>query len=298
MTGKRQLTPAEAAFLAEFVACYELCGSPPYRWLVRASGELHRQEGLPSLSNGAISEILNGHRLPTSAWMASFIRCCHKHAFQIGRFTRDPGKDGLPEWQEKLEAARRAAKTPEPRGVETAAAETVSPEVLTFEPPTAGSDEGAMVAGFTLTKAEREYVGAQRSYGRTLLAELDRTGSPEAAYRVAVVLAASPEHHESGASLLMGPATTNHPDALALLDAGPDPAFRTAVGEHASALGAEALADGDLEAAIVFYTCAVRCGSQQSAVELAAIVLTLVGDHVLAEEIRAANRTPPAPVRP
>lgn len=298
MTRKRQLSPAETAFIAELFAYWEHCGSPPYNALVKASGPLHLEEGLPSLSKAAISEIRHGHRLPSAAWLASFIRCCHEEGFRVGKFTTHPGKDGLPEWQEKLKAAKRAGRAPQPHTEETTPAEAAATDAQSFRPSAA--DENAVVAGFTLPAAEREYVAGQRSYGRTLLAELDRTVSPEAVYRVAVILAASEAYGKSGASLLMGPATTNHPDAIALMeaeDAGPGP-FRAAVGRRAGALGAEALADGDLEAAIVFHGCAVRCGSLESAVELAAVLLTLDGDHLLAEDIRAANRTPHVNMHP
>jgi hypothetical protein len=125
-------------------------------------------------------------------------------------------------------------------------------------------------------------------------------GDPDVAYRVAVVLAATTEHRQVAASLLMGPGTIGHKPALALLEAGMEPTYTTAIGEHACELGAAAADCGNVEAAVVFYGCAAGCCSHLGTVELAAILLVERGLSGVAETIRAANRggIDPAPNRP
>jgi len=293
MTGKRPVTPAGVAFLAELKAYYERCGSAPYRELATASDALPKERWPRTLSPTAISEILTGHRLPNSAWLASFILCCQQYGWKVGKFKKDPGPDTLPEWQEKLQAVKAADRLTESPPPEVP--DAVSPDMLPVEVP--ASEDNTVGPGFTLTAEEHDYVAAQGPAGQKLLAEL-KSGRPEAAYRLAVVLAASPIHHRVGISLLMGPGTTGHEDSLALLEIPPGAEFRQAVGEHACELGATALAEGDTEAAVVFYTCAARCCSHEGSIELLSILLTERGEHQAAAEIRAANLGDATPVRP
>lgn len=298
MTRKLPVNPAKAGFLADLKALLKQSGSPSYGELAAISKKLPEERDLPTLSTSALSEILNGRRvgLPTSAWVASFVLSCEQYAWKVGKSATTPGPDSLPAWHEKLEAAEAAAGADQP----TVSAETPSFDVLSFEPPPVnGTADGAAVPGFTLTSSEADHMSGLGAYGQALLAELEE-GNADAAYRVAVVLASTAAHREAGTSLLMGPATIGHRLALALLDASTAPTFTATVGDHACALGAAADAGGDVEAAVVFYGCAARCGTRPGLVELAAVLLISRGQDRVAEEIRLANRegSDPAPMRP
>jgi hypothetical protein len=299
MTRKLPVNPAKAGFLADLKALLKQSGSPSYGELAAISKKLPEERDLPTLSTSALSETLNGRRvgLPSSAWVASFVLSCEQYAWKVGKSTAIPGPDSLPAWHEKLEAAEAAA----PAGDEPAvSADTPSFDVLSFEPcPVNGTTDGAPVRGFTLTPSEADYMAGLGAYGQALLAEL-KEGNPDAAYRVAVVLASTAAHREAGTSLLMGPATIGHRLALALLDASTAPTFTATIGDHACALGAAADAGGDVEAAVVFYGCAARCRTQLGLVELAAVLLISRGQDRVAEEIRLANGggSDPAPMRP
>jgi hypothetical protein len=301
MTRKLPVNPAKAGFLADLKALLKQSGSPSYGELAAISKKLPEERDLPTLSTSALSETLNGRRvgLPTSAWVASFVLSCELYAWKVGKSTATPGPDSLPAWHEKLEAAEAAA----PTGDEPS--EAVSPEtppfdVLSFEPSSAdGTADGTAVPGFTLTPSEADCMAGLGAYGQALLAEL-KEGNPDAAYRVAVVLASTAVHREAGTSLLMGPATIGHRLALALLDASMAPSYTATIGDHACSLGAAADAGGDVEAAVVFYGCAARCCSPLGIVELAAVLLIERGQGRVAEEIRTANGrgSDPAPMRP
>jgi hypothetical protein len=298
MTRKLPVNPAKAGFLADLKALLKQSGSPSYGELAAISKKLPEERDLPTLSTSALSETLNGRRvgLPSSAWVASFVLSCEQYAWKIGKSTATPGPDSLPAWHDKLEAAEAAVGADEP----TVSAETSSFDVLSFEPsPADGTADGAALPGFTLTPSEADYMAGLGAYGQALLAEL-KEGNPDAAYRVAVVLASTVAHREAGTSLLMGPATIGHRLALALLDASTAPTFAATIGDHACALGAAADAGGDVEAAVVFYGCAARCRSPLGLVELAAILLISRGQDRVAEEIRLANGggSDSAPIRP
>lgn len=298
MTRKLPVNAAKAGFLADLKALLKQSGSPSYGELAAISKKLPGDRDLPTLSTSALSEILNGRRvgLPTSAWVASFVLSCKQYAWKVGKSTVTSGPDSLPEWQEKLEAAEAAAGVPP----DEPSSEAVSPDVLSFEPRSPnGTADAAQVPGFTLTSSEADYVAGLGAYGQALLAEL-KDGNPDAAYRVAVVLASTAAHREAGTSLLMGPATIGHRLALALLDASTAPSYPATIGDHACSLGAAADAGGDVEAAVVFYGCAARCCSPPGIVELAAILLIERGLDRVAEEIRSANGggSDPAPMRP
>ena len=298
MTRKPPVNPAKAGFLADLKALLKQSGSPSYGELAAISKKLPEERDLPTLSTSALSETLNGRRvgLPTSAWVASFVLSCELYAWKVGKSAVILGPDSLPPWHEKLEAAEAAAVRDEP----AVPPETPSYDVLSFDPsPVPETTNGAVAPGFTLTPAEAGYLAGLGTYGRALLTRL-REGDPDAAYRVAVVLASTAAHREAGTSLLMGPATIGHRLALALLEASVTPSFTATIGDHACALGAAADAEGDVEAAVVFYGCAARCRSPLGMRELAAILLIERGLDQVAEEIRAANGggSDPAPIRP
>lgn len=243
------MNPAGAAFLAKLKEFRGQCGSPSCRELAAISDEvveLHKERKLPRLSASAVSEILGGKRadLPSSAWVTSFVLCCQRYAWNIGRLAEDPGLGSLPAWQEELQIARAAIEAPTP-------------------------DDTLPAPGATpLARAEYDHVAAQGPYGRTLLASL-AAGDPDAAYQVAVVLAATPSHRDAAVALLLQAGTARHLLALELLEAEAE-RFEDAVAGSAYALGRVAAAEGRNDAAVVFFACAARCSSLPDCVEVAA----------------------------
>lgn len=122
MTGDNSENPALEGFVARLKYFHECCGRPPYRRLAETSArlaELYGERDLPALSAAAVSEVLGGRRkrFPSSAWVASFVLCCQRRAWEIGVIDEDPGVRTLPEWQAALQAARHAL---EPAGAAAA----------------------------------------------------------------------------------------------------------------------------------------------------------------------------------
>lgn len=289
------MNPARRAFLTQLKKLREQSGSPSCRRLAEASEELatlYPERGLPTLSVTAISEILAGRRanLPGSAWVTSYVLCCQRHAWQVGMLERDPGFESVPDWQEKLRAARAAEESAAPGPGEPPSSAAASPAR-----PSRGYTSGSPLA-----RPQYDYVAGQGAYARELLAELE-TGDPEAAYRVAVILAADPAHRDAAIALLLRPGTDRHLLALELLEADTG-RFEVAVADHACDLAKAAADEGHLAAAAVFNVAAALCRSFTGVVELAATLLAERGEVRTAEAIRAANtvglyRTP-TPYRP
>src|SRR5437868_1140593 len=106
-------------FIAELNAFYVSCNQPPYRKLAEISEnlcELYGKRGLPVLSATAAFEVLAGRRkrVPTSAWVASFILCCQRRAWETGVRPSDPGISTLPYWQSRLRAAQNPPQSTSP----------------------------------------------------------------------------------------------------------------------------------------------------------------------------------------
>ena len=96
------------AFIALLKACHEESGRPSYTVLAAISQELPQLytpapgtkcHFLP-LPVSTISEVLGGKRkgLPPFDWVASFVLCCQRHAYERHLLSRDPGTSSLPWW--------------------------------------------------------------------------------------------------------------------------------------------------------------------------------------------------------
>jgi hypothetical protein len=304
MAGKRPVNPEGSDFLAELRRFHEQCGSPSYHRLAALSNELpalYEDRDLPALSVSAISEILAGRRVkpPTPGWVSSFVLCCQRQAWKIGRLTEDPGLASLPGWQERLQAARGVTEASEASEAATraegagdrdaveATGETGAPDTLGTPGMGGPGDVSRAPARRPLARAEHAYVAEQGPYGQALLSGLE-SEDPEAAYRVAVVLAAVPEHRDAAVALLVKPGTSRHLLALELLEAEAG-RFEEAVADHACALARAAEDDGSLAGAIMFYEAAALCRSRTGLVALTALLLDERGRQRSAARIRTMN---------
>ncbi|KAB2379080.1 hypothetical protein, partial [Actinomadura montaniterrae] len=76
-------------FIGALNALYDSCNRPPYRKLAEVSehlGDVYGRRDLPSLSTTGIFDVLAGRRkrLPSAAWVASFVLSCQRRAWETG----------------------------------------------------------------------------------------------------------------------------------------------------------------------------------------------------------------------
>ena len=287
-----QAHPVRDAFAAELRAFYVHCGSPSYTRIIEMAPRLGHiypdLYGLASLtmtfSKSSLSENLHGRRqtLPDPVWVSCFILCCQRLGFEAGRLRTDPGRGGLPGWQDRLREAENEARMlglPLRRGPRIVAdartpgpaAELAEPAVVFGASPQPGQDHGA--AGVTgpiwLSGSQCEYVAEFGVYGRALLVRA-LTRDPHAAYQIAVLLAADPARGDEAVSLLTDAAATGHPRALALLQASPRHLDRQLAAGHAHELAELARNTGFRAAARTFRACAARFTPGDTARDIAA----------------------------
>lgn len=260
------------AFIRALNALYDSCNRPPYRRLAEVSehlGELYGRRDLPSLSTTGIFDVLAGRRkrLPTAAWVASFVLCCQRRAWETGVRSGDPGTASLPAWQARLRAARSPGRTvPPPRP--PADTESTGPE-RALAPP-----EGEPVRPVRLTESQRATVAGYGPRGRALL-DRAAAGDADALYRVAVLLGTDPARGGETVPLLIEAAAAGHPGALDLLDASPDGLDAAEAARRAHLLGDQAGRGGaaaDGEAALVYYKAAVQGGRLDAAFAITEIL--------------------------
>jgi hypothetical protein len=239
-------------FVAELNSFYDSCNRPPYRKLAGISERLtalYGKRGLPVLSATAIFEVLAGRRkrAPSSAWVASFVLCCQRRAWETGVLTSDPGISTLPGWQSRLRTAQSAP------------------------PPDAGGR-----APVRLTAAQRACIEGCGAHGRELL-DRARTGEADALYRVAVLLGTDTGRGQGAARLLAAAAARGHGQAAGLLDDGSGGLDHRTAARHAHRLGVSAAekAGADraaLSTALVYYKAAVQGGRLDAAFEITEIL--------------------------
>ncbi|TDD65515.1 hypothetical protein E1293_40175 [Actinomadura darangshiensis] len=242
--------PGTGGFVAELNAFYESCNRPPYRKLADISERLtalYGKRGLPVLSATAVFEVLAGRRkrAPSSAWVASFVLCCQRRAWETGVLASDPGISTLPGWQSRLRTAQSA-------------------------PP---ADRSAQVR---LTASQRASIENHGAHGRELL---DRAAAddPDAAYRLAVLLGTDSGRGPGAVRLLAEAAAGGHAQAADLLGAGRGGIDHRTAARHAHRLGKSAAerAGGDraaLATALVYYKAAVQGGRLDAAFEITEIL--------------------------
>lgn len=270
------------AFIRALNALYDSCNRPPYRKLAEVSehlGELYGRRDLPSLSTTGIFDVLAGRRkrLPTAAWVASFVLCCQRRAWETGVRSGDPGTASLPAWQARLRAARSPGRNvPPPRppaeqegtGREGTGLESTAPE-RALGPP-----EREPVRPVRLTESQRATVAGYGPRGRALL-DRAAAGDADALYRVAVLLGTDPARGGETVPLLIEAAAAGHPGALDLLDASPDGLDAAEAARHAHLLGDRAGRSGaaeDAEVALVYYKAAVQGGRLDAAFAITEIL--------------------------
>ncbi|MFD0687132.1 hypothetical protein [Actinomadura fibrosa] len=265
-------------FIAALNAFYVSCNRPPYRKLAELSeqlSDLYGKRGLPVLSATAVFEVLAGRRkrLPSSAWVASFILCCQRRAWETGVLPVDPGIEALPSWQARLRAAHGP---PAPRRGDrsSAACETAvpggrAPSVPGARtPPDAETDPAVPLR---LTPSHRAAIADYGEHGRELL---DRapTGEPDAVYRIAVLIGTDPARVPEAAALLIEAAAGGHPGALDLLDAGSGDLDHRHAAAHAYRLGEAAARTGSPATALAYYRAAVQGGRLDAAFKITEIL--------------------------
>lgn len=197
-------------FVSELRAYYTACGSPAYGRLVEISRELHliyrdpegpppRRNDLPTLSRSCISEILHGKRkgLPSARFVASFVLSCNYERWNTrGDCSLD--RAILQPWQTQLQLARVAAATD--------------------DTPASRTGSGTLPPRW-LPGAEYAFISEHGAEGRTILAGL-RNGEADACYRAGLLLVSEPAFAQTGVTLLLDAAGTNHDAALDVLDVG------------------------------------------------------------------------------
>lgn len=272
--------PGPGEFIAELNALYESCNRPPYRKLAEISehlSELYGRRGLPVLSATAVFEVLAGRRkrLPSSAWVASFILCCQRRAWETGVLANDPGIAALPEWQARLRAAQTAPpqRVPAPRPADSSAPRSPAPE-----PGEASADSGhsppepgEAAAPLRLTASQRASVADYGEHGREL-ADRAAGGDAEAAYRIGVLLGTDSTRGPEAVALLIEAAAGGHPQALDLLDTAPDGLDPEQAAGHAYRLGEAAAGAGAPRIALAYYKAAVRGGRLDAAFKITEIL--------------------------
>ncbi|QXJ25543.1 hypothetical protein AGRA3207_007053 [Actinomadura graeca] len=281
-------------FIAELNAFYESCNRPPYRKLAETSehlGELYGRRGLPVLSATAVFEVLAGRRkrVPTSAWVASFILCCQRRAWETGVRSSDPGISTLPHWQSRLRAAQGPPSAP-PSAPPPDATETGGPPGLIPEPRVAGTvpapeaprgrdfdraADGPGAPGATvpvrLTVSQRAAVADYGEHGRELV-ERAAEGDADAVYRVAVLIGTDSTRGPEAVALLIEAAAGEHPQALDLLDASPNGLDHHQAAQHAFRLGEAAAGAGAPATALAYYKAAVGGGLLDAAFKITEIL--------------------------
>lgn len=277
MTDDASRPPGPDAFIRALNALYDSCNRPPYRKLSEVSehlGELYGRRDLPSLSTTGVFDVLAGRRkrLPTAAWVASFVLCCQRRAWETGVHDGDPGTASLPAWQARLRAARSpdlAVPPPRPPAEqEGTAPERTAPERV-LAPP-----ESEPVRPVRLTESQRATVAGYGPRGRALL-DRAAAGDADALYRVAVLLGTDPARGGETVPLLIEAAAAGHPGALDLLDASPDGLDAAEAARRAHLLGDQAGRSGaaaDGEAALVYYQAAVQGGRLDAAFAITEIL--------------------------
>ncbi|WP_242902196.1 hypothetical protein [Actinomadura terrae] len=258
-TSSRPAGPED--FIAELNAFYESCNRPPYRKLAEISehlGELYGRRGLPVLSATAVFEVLAGRRkrAPTSAWVASFILCCQRRAWETGVRSSDPGISTLPHWQSRLRAAQSA---PAERAAERAEGAAPQPR---------NSPEARSPVPLRLTASQQVTIADYKEHGRELL-DRAQGGDADAVYRIAVLLGTDPTRGAEAIALLIDAAAGGHPQALDLLDASPNGLDPRQAAEHAHRLGESA---PTREAALAYYQAAVGGGRFEAAFKITEIL--------------------------
>ncbi|WP_067462382.1 hypothetical protein [Actinomadura macra] len=281
-------------FIAELNAFYESCNRPPYRKLAEISehlGELYGKRGLPVLSATAVFEVLAGRRkrVPTSAWVASFILCCQRRAWETGVRPSDPGIDTLPHWQSRLRAAQgppssglppqagtSPGKIPNPREAD-ARPKDAGPSARGREGAEGGSDGGRLqspegtVVPVRLTGSQRAAVADYGEHGRDLAGRA-ANGDADAVYRVAVLLGTDSTRGPEAVALLIEAAAGEHPQALDLLDSSPSGLDHHQAAQHAFRLGESAARAGAPATALAYYKAAVGGGLLDAAFKITEIL--------------------------
>jgi hypothetical protein len=273
--------PVRDAFLARLRAFYADCGSPKPKEIVQMAQRLQEiysdDHGLRSLSTTfsttGISETLNGYRktLPDPVWVACFILCCQRLAYEAGTYTHDPGRSSLPAWQSMLKDAENDAKRlglPLRRGLRASTqnpSDTRTPTGQTkpASTPRAASssrrpDHTSNATGpIRLSNEQKEHLTQYGEYGRALH-ERSLNRDPHAVYQIALLLAADPTRGYDATPLLTDAAATGHPKALALLQQSPQNLDRRLATVDALELARQANEAGNIGAAVAFYECFAR----------------------------------------
>ncbi len=239
MTRKGPEDTGKDAFIALLKACHEESGRPSYTALAAISQELPRlyppapgakSHFLP-LPVSTISEVLGGKRkgLPSFDLVASFVLCCQRHAYDRYLLSRDPGTSSLP-WWARQRAQHEGKSAPQPH---------LGPCKVWLSP-----DQQVFVAG-------------HGPHGLILL-EAAHAGDPDATYRVAILLATDPAHHDKAVNLLLQAVAAHHVLASDFLDANPSNLPPSQAARVARSLARIAEGNGSFDAAFAFSLAADR----------------------------------------
>ncbi|TDD80214.1 hypothetical protein [Actinomadura rubrisoli] len=298
--------PGPDDFIAELNAFYESCNRPPYRKLAEISehlGELYGRRGLPVLSATAVFEVLAGRRkrVPSSAWVASFILCCQRRAWETGVRADDPGISSLPHWQARLRAAQ-AAPPPASDGAPAQAA----PDEQTQGEQAPGDDadrqssvpyartppEADAAVPCRLTEAQRTTIADYGDHGRALLNRAAR-GDTDALYRIAVLLGTDSAREPEAVALLIEAAAAGHPRSLDLLDADPGGFDHLQAARDARRLGDAATIMGSPATALAYYKAAVQGGLLDAAFKITEILRDAGTEHADSSWLAPADTDAP-----
>lgn len=255
------------AFVMRLRKLHDSSLRPTYRSLAKLSLELkqlypdYRGE-LRILSVTAISEILNGKRVPTAGWVASFVLSCQHWAWKMAPASEDPGTDSLPEWFTALRATYETSSSASGPGNEDMA-------------PAAGPIYLCPPITVRLTPVQRDLVESYGPYGYRLLGQFE-AGEPDAVYRVALLMSISPAHVSAAQSLFLHAAAAYHPAALELLDSNASGLRAQDLARHAFRLAESAQACDSNEEARVFYACAAAAGHATARLKVA---IDWLGNH-------------------
>jgi hypothetical protein len=284
MSKRHPRSPEAEVFLEQLREFYRFCHEPPYRELVKISQAVPGlypdagggKRGLPALSASAISEILGGKRQnpPAAGWVATFVLCCQRWAWEVGVLAEDPGPKTLLIWQRRLWMARGT------RAMSAGSNRDRSESLV-------GPTDDVACGTVLLTPIQQAYLASYGAYAKTLLADVE-TGIPSAVYRAAVLLGSDPAHGEDAESLLRWAAAAGHAPSAALLDANPVQLSPLDAVWHARQLASAAEDAGLADEALAYNDCVGRAGVLVAAIKVAVALLNQHGEHQAATSLTAA----------
>jgi hypothetical protein len=264
MTPKIPANTGKDAFIAELVKFRTECGNPSYQQLADLSERLPQLYPSPAEATGrhvtlsvtALSSTLKGRRknMPAFNWVASFVLCCQRWAYEARATDTDPGTATLGGW---LTQWADHAKSPGPHPCPSLA------EPAPGDGSPAEQTENGRTRPLEIPPGQHEFVAGHGAYGRILLSQAS-TGSAEALYRIALLLATGPAWQAKASGLLIYAAAAGHGPSLELLSANHGDLPPSQAAGHALRLAQAADAEGRRDEADAFYRAAARDSAPES----------------------------------